>query len=159
MRPQTLSRTVGYTLVEMLLVISIIGILAAISLPRMGRIRDQSQLSSARTRFTRGVMAARQAAIQRGKHAFFNVENSVLWVYVDTDGDDDADVTVTPNTDITSLYGVTVTPSTKTTIEYDPRGIATQSDKQVFHFEHTSSGFKDSLCVSRLGNTIRTACP
>jgi len=153
------NRWVGYTLAEVMIVMAIIGILAAVSLPRMGRVRDQAQLTAAMTRFSRAVMAARQAAIQRGKRSYFKTQNDYVWVTVDTTGNNTDSVVVTAALSLSDLYRVNVTsPSGLTSIEYDPRGVSPQANKQVFVFAH-SGGRRDSLCVSRLGNTIRTACP
>ena len=150
----------GFTLAEVIIAIVIVGILTAMSLPRMGRLRDQSQLSNGMVRFTRAVMAARQAAIQRGKHSFFTNNSSVISVVVDTMGDNTNLVVITRPLDLVNQYGVRVTaPSGLTSIEYDPRGVSTQATKQIFIFTHISSGTTDSLCVSKLGNTIRSRCP
>lgn len=150
----------GYSLSEMLVVVAIIGILTTFSLPRLGHLRDQSKLANATSRFTRAVMAARQSAIQRGKRAYFKTNNNTLWVIVDTTGTNADSVIITRTVDLASQYGVTVSkPSGLTSIEYDPRGVATQATKQIFEFTHTTSGMIDSLCVSRLGNTIRERCP
>jgi len=147
-------------MIELLVVVSIIGVLVTFSLPRLVKLRDQGQLASATTRVTRAVMAARQAAIQRGKHAYFKHNNSSIWVIVDTTGINTDSVVVTGALDLNSLYGVRiVSPTGLTSIEYDPRGVSAQATKQVFAFVHTNSGMVDSLCVSKLGNTIRDRCP
>src|SRR5688572_18522573 len=86
MRLRRLWRKHGYTLAEVLIVVSIVGILAAVAMPRLGRIRDSGQMASATTRFTRAVMAARQASIQRGKRSYFKHEDNRIWVTLDTTG-------------------------------------------------------------------------
>jgi prepilin-type N-terminal cleavage/methylation domain-containing protein len=156
--PQLASRR-AYTLAELLITIAIVGVLMAISLPRYGRIRDQGQMASAMTRFTRAVMAARQSAIQRGRPAYFKTSDSQIWVTLDTTGNNTDSVIVTKVIDLTEAYNVEVTePAGLVAIQYDPRGVSTQASKQVFHFVH-GGGRRDSLCVSRLGNTIRERCP
>jgi prepilin-type N-terminal cleavage/methylation domain-containing protein len=160
MRPGRLHPKFGYTLAELLIVVAIVGIVTGISVPRLGRIRDQAQLAGATTRFTRAVFGARQAAIQRGKHAFFKHESNAITVYVDTIGDGSQSIIILPSLNLSKEYGVTVeSPTGATLIEYDPRGVATQATKKVFKFKHTASARQDSLCVSRLGNTIRNKCP
>lgn len=159
MRLSKLASRKAYTLAEVLITIAIIGILMGITLPRYGKIRDQGQMASAMTRFTRAVMAARQSAIQRGKPAYFKHDDSRIWVTLDTTGNNTDSVIVTSAIDLSTQYNVRVTePMGLVSIAYDPRGVSTQATKQVFHFEHTG-GRRDSLCVSRLGNTIRESCP
>jgi prepilin-type N-terminal cleavage/methylation domain-containing protein len=149
----------GYSLAEVIIVIVIIGVISAMSQPRLSRMRDKTRVYAATERFTRSVFAARQAAIQRGKHAYFKSNANKIWVTVDTTGLNTDSVIVNTTLDMSAAYGVTISPSTLVTIDYDPRGMATQASKQVFGFVHTASGYVDSLCVSKLGNTIRDRCP
>ncbi len=158
MRPGRFLPRAGITILELIMVIVIIGIISAISVPRMTTLKDQAQLSGATTRFSRAIMSARQAAIQRGRRSYFRHKSNAIWVIVYTTGNDSVIVSV-PYSLVTS-YGVEVTsPTGLSTIEYDPRGVAIQPEKKVFQFKHTRSGRIDSLCVSRLGNLIRTRCP
>jgi hypothetical protein len=128
--------------------------------PKLAKAKNQAQLTGAVTRFTRAVMTARQAAIQRGKTSYFRHSNNKFWVIVDTTGSLTDSVIIAQAYDLSSEYGVSVTaPAGVTSIQYDPRGVSTQSTKQVFAFKHSVSNTVDSLCISRLGNTIRERCP
>jgi len=150
----------GFSMIEVLTVMVIFGVVVTLALPKLVRLRDQGQLATAQNRFIRAVMAARQAAIQRGKHAYFKTSNSDIWVILDTTGINTDSVIITSKMNLGTEYGVSVTsPSGLTSIEYDPRGVSTQNTKQNFAFRHNTSGIVDSLCVSKLGNTIRDRCP
>ena len=150
----------GVTLAELMIVTSIIGIVASVSLPRISTIRDRASLSSATTRFTRAVIAARQAAIFRGAPAAFKTNGSTFWVALDTTGTGADSVVVTAPVDIERTYGVAVTASeTQTVIPFDPRGVSMQASERLYTFRHLASNAQTTICVSRLGNTIRERCP
>ncbi len=155
-----MKRRSGYTLMETLTVLAMIGTLTAIALPRLSAVRARAELSSASTRFTRGIMAARQTAILRGATSFFRLRDNTIWVALDTTGNNTDSVVVVPAYNLAAAYGVQVTSEVlEVTVPYDPRGVAMQAAEQVFTFRHQASGFETTLCVSRLGNTIREQCP
>ncbi|MEK7401998.1 MAG: GspH/FimT family pseudopilin [Gemmatimonadota bacterium] len=159
-RPHFRQARTGFSLAELLIAVAIMGILTAISLPKFGSLRKQVQLQSAMSHFTRLVMTARQTAIQRGKPAYFKTNGTLLWVTLDTTGNNTDSVVVVRALSLPTQYRVNITsPTGETSIRYDPRGIATQSAKTTFIFTHTTTDMLDSLCVSKLGNTIRARCP
>lgn len=150
----------GFSLAELLIVIVIIGILSAVALPRFGRLRAQAQMNSAMSHFQRLVMTARQAAINRGKPAYFKTDGTLLWVTLDTTGNNTDSVVVVRALSLPTAYRVTIeSPSGVTEVRYDPRGLSTSTSKTIFKFKHTITSTYDSLCVSKLGNTIREKCP
>ena len=149
----------AFSLIEVLVVIAIIGILSSVALPSFARARAQAELRSATNRFSRTVGVARQAAIMRGKRSYFKAENGMVWVTVDTGGAVADSVVVVSAFRLDSSYSLTaITPGEPASIEFDPRGVSTQASQRVFHFAHRT-GIRDSLCVSKLGNSIRTVCP
>lgn len=149
----------AFSMIEILVVIAIIGILSAVALPSLTRARYRAELASATNRFSRTVGVARQAAIMRGKPSYFKHSDGNVWVMVDTGGGVADSVIIVPAFRLDSTYNmVAITPADPAIIAFDPRGVSTQPSQKVFRFEHPS-GLQDSLCVSKLGNSIRTVCP
>ena len=149
----------GFSMVELLIVVVVIGIIVSMSMPSLSRARSRAALSSATARFARTVAVARQAAILRGKRSHFKMTDGLLWVTVDTGATAADSLVIVPPFRLDSSYELSaITPAGVTSIEFDPRGVSTQASQSVFRFIHPS-GLKDSLCVSKLGNSIRTVCP
>ena len=149
----------GFSLVELLIVVVVIGILVSMAMPSLSRARSRAALASATARFARTVGVARQAAILRGRHSQFKMTDGLLWVTVDTGATAADTLVIVPAFRLDSTYGLaSITPGGTTSIDFDPRGVSTQASQSVFRFNHPS-GLKDSLCVSKLGNSIRTVCP
>jgi prepilin-type N-terminal cleavage/methylation domain-containing protein len=149
----------AFSLIELLVVCALIGVMATMAMPSLGRATKRAELASATNRFSRTVTVARQSAIMRGKRSFFKVDNGTVWVTVDTGGTAADSVIIVRAFPLDSTYKLaSLSPTTAISIEFDPRGVATQPSKRVFQFVH-QSGLRDSLCVSKLGNSIRTVCP
>jgi prepilin-type N-terminal cleavage/methylation domain-containing protein len=152
-------RKSGFSLIELLIVVVVIGIMVSMAMPALGRARVRASLSSATARFSRTVGVARQAAILRGKRSHFRMTDGVVWVTVDTGSTPADSLVIVTAFPLDSTYGLAaITPAGVSSIEFDPRGVSTQPSRSVFRFVHPT-GAKDSLCVSKLGNSIRTVCP
>ena len=149
----------GFSMVELLIVVVVIGIMVSMAMPTLNRARSRAALASATARFARTVGVARQAAILRGKHSHFKMTDGMLWVTVDTGSTAADTLVIVPAFRLDSTYGLSaITPAGVTSLDFDPRGVSTQPSQSVYRFIHPS-GLKDSLCVSKLGNSIRTVCP
>ena len=146
----------GFTVIEAVMVVAIIGLLTLISYPRLAVLNATTDLHSAGHRLASTVTVARGAAIRRGRHAFFNQNGSTIWVTVDTGGIDPD--TVLGKVGLDSVYGVTIVrPTAPTVIDFDPRGIGNNSNTVMSKFYLSKNGYTDSVCVSRLGD-VRKGC-
>src|SRR5688500_9215331 len=152
-------RRSGFSLVELMLVVVVIGIMVSMEMPALSRARSRAALASATARFARPVGGARTAAIPRGKRSHCKMSAGLLRVTSATASTPADSLVIVQAFRLDSTYGLSgITPGGTTAIEFDPRGVSTQPSQRVFRFVHPS-GLQDSLCVSKLGNSIRTVCP
>jgi prepilin-type N-terminal cleavage/methylation domain-containing protein len=146
----------GFTVIELAMVVTMIGLLVLISFPRLAALNARTDLRSAGQRLASTVTVARGAAIRRGRHAFFNQDGSTIWVTVDTGGVNPD--TVLGKVSLDSTYGVSIVqPTAPTVIDFDPRGIGNNSNIVMSRFYLSKNGYTDSVCVSRLGD-VRKGC-
>lgn len=77
-------RTRGFTLIEMLIVMTLIGVVSAFSVPRVANTLRREAARSARREIATQVMRARNAAAQRGCRATLHINSSSdrVWVTV-----------------------------------------------------------------------------
>ena len=86
------NRRDGFTLVELMIVIAVIGILAAIAAPSYQTYMAQRRLNGAARHLAMHLMQARSQAITTNKKIFVNVLNNHQYCFViDEDGDETLD--------------------------------------------------------------------
>ena len=140
----------GFTAIEMALVTTIFGILAAVAYPKLTQVREQAALQGAKRHVITQLLAARSAAIQRGRTVQLRTVDNDLWVLTIVSG---TPTTVSAVASLDGSFGATVTPSAAS-ISFDARGFATGLPLTGAKFVIDRSGVRDSVCVTRFGTVV-----
>ena len=149
MRPFRQSRTAGFSLVEMLVVISMIGIMALIGWPKMARLLNRSQVKAARSEVVNKFNQTRMQAVQTGQIMRFRVQGDAIWAERFIDG-----VVVGGVQDLNAKFGVTTSSSpSPISIAIDPRGVTFTSTTQIIRLGRF--GARDSVVIIGYGGIQR----
>ena len=149
-----MSRRVGFTLIEMLIVVVIFGLLVLLAYPRASRALVKNNVRSARTSLANLFPKARAAAMQRGRRASvrFNGNNVVVTASPRTVAGPGTVDTLGGVQNLSSLYGVTVSRSSSVdSVAYDARGFAGDLGATSMTIWVTRSGTRDSVVIDGLG--------
>ena len=134
----------GFTLVETLIVVVLLGLIVLIGFPKISSAMSQSDLRSARTTLVNLAATARAAAVQTNRRTWIKFEGNTAYVLARprTDGAGGAAGadTVGAIQDLADQYKVAVT-SGLDSIQFDPRGFG------------TDLGGSNSIVVSRDGHS------
>jgi len=121
------TRTNGFTLIELMIVVTILGTLALIGLPRMRDGMTRSNVRGARTTLINLLSKARTAATQTNRVTLFKIQGNNAFVLARprlvAAAGSDAD-TLGAVQPLGALYGVTVTAAIDS-VRFDPRGLGT----------------------------------
>jgi prepilin-type N-terminal cleavage/methylation domain-containing protein len=152
------SRRVGFTLIEIMIVVVIFGIMVIVAYPKASRALVKNDVRSARTTLANTFSKARAVAMQgsRTGRVEFNGNNVLVTRSPRMDGvtaSGDRD-TVGGVQNLNSVYHVTLS-SSVASIAYDPRGFVTSGLSQPLKFYLTRSGKRDSLTVDYLGRVTK----
>lgn len=156
----------GFTLIEMMVVVAIIGITVAFAAPKIGSFRASSQMRSAKAQLASSVATARAASMQKGRPSTFKVTNNHLTVTVISDTSHTVSTTATSvltllsNVPLDDRFGVTLTVRTPadSVITFDARGFGTTGSSNRAVYVLTGNGISDSLCVSSRGLIMKNGC-
>lgn len=152
-----MSRRVGFTLIEILIVVVIFGLMVIVAYPKASRALLKNDVRSARTALANTFSKARAVAMQGSRTARVEINSSNVFVTasprVAPVAGSDRD-TVGGVQNLNSVYHVTLTPGTATVV-YDPRGFVTTGLGQPLKLYLTRSGTRDSLTVDYLGRVTK----
>jgi prepilin-type N-terminal cleavage/methylation domain-containing protein len=149
----------GFTTIEMVIVVVIIGVIAMIGFPKIRRTLDQTSVRSARVSLNAFAAEARAVAAQRGCHAvvhFAGGTTSRAWVTACPrlkPGAGTVD-TVAMIDDVGARFGVTMT-YTRDSVQYDPRGLSMDNATTIVRFTGNVAGNTDSILINNLGRVVR----
>ena len=146
-------RRAGFTFVEILMVMILMGLIFAIAFPKFGSLRARGNVLSAKQRVAATIAAARQSAIARGTPVKFVVAGDTILSVASPFGASDS---VQRAMSMMESYGTTLDgPDFEVT--FDPRGLATgfQDSKLVIV---NYQGRTDTLCVQKLGRVQMRNC-
>ena len=147
----------GFTLIEMLLVFVIMGIVLSMAAPKLQRAAGQMAVRNARHEVSAMISLTRAVAVQNGRRATFVQEGNVI--QVDLSRGYGTAVDIVAERDLGTQYGVTVGPSEKLEIPFDPRGFAIPSSTDEPRIiEIKRDDFADEVCVIGLGKISTDKC-
>lgn len=148
-----LTKRAGFTFIEILIVMVIIGIVAAVSIPRLRGSQNSLNVRSARAAMQTLVAKTRAAAIQRGCAATLHLVAGQAWVTTcrirTTGGTLD---TLGGIENLASRYNVTMAQSADS-LRFDARGINSLFQATTVRF--TSSSVTDSVRINTVGKVVR----
>ncbi|MGH7562771.1 MAG: pilus assembly FimT family protein [Gemmatimonadales bacterium] len=148
MRLSRLRSTAGFSLVEMLIVVAVIGLMMLLAWPRITAIYDRSQVRGARNVVINKFNTARIQARQSGMTTRFQQNGNLVWV--ERDNGLGGWVTVGGVQNMNAVYGVTIPDVNMLTI--DPRGLAQGTPITI---RMGRAGIRDSVVFSGYGGISR----
>ena len=144
----------GFTTIEMVIVVVLIGIIAAIGFPKIRRSLDKANVRSARAAVGTLAATARAAAIQRGCPGVihFVATNATVWVTTNCPTKVD---TVSGVQQLATRFNVTLTAS-RDSVRYDPRGLSLDNlaSNTVITFTCSVGSNVDSTVINPLGKVV-----
>ena len=143
----------GFSLIELLVALTIVGIMAAVAMPRMRQGMIKDSIRSARRNVSTHLSQARAVATIRGCRSVFHIAaGSIPRVWVTVCKKDGTGVDTVGSVDrLADLYGVGLQ-QVGDSVTFAPTGIALGSAWVKMRF--SKSSFGDSLTISPVGRAV-----
>ncbi|MEY4857480.1 MAG: hypothetical protein RL409_2491 [Gemmatimonadota bacterium] len=154
-----LRRRLGFTMIEVLLVVGVAAIMSAMVVPRMTTIKASSSMRAARQQLTAVFAAARAAALQKGKISTLTLDGSSARVSVQS-GLNGTVVNVFGPIKLDTEFGVSLTALSDSpiTINFDARGMLTPTPASNLKYQLSTAAASDTLCISPAGIIMPKGC-
>jgi prepilin-type N-terminal cleavage/methylation domain-containing protein len=152
------ARRRGFSLVEMLIVVVMIGIMVGIGLPKMRTGMINNNVRAARTALINMIAAARNAGTQTNRSTWIRIQGNRALVLARPRRDGVNTLTINADTigpvqNLGQLYGVTVTASPADSFRFNPT--LTSLDVVGTTFTISRSGHVETVAVDGVGRVIK----
>ncbi len=150
----------GFTLIEMLIVVSLTALLAMMTAPRFTTLMQRSSLRSSRQTIESMIATARAGAIQKGRNATFWVNGQQMGVRAVIDDAGTTTNLIAPIR-LDSIHKgmkLTLGGSADTAIVFSSRGYASPRLGGTVIYRLTMGSKSDSTCISTIGHILGQAC-
>jgi prepilin-type N-terminal cleavage/methylation domain-containing protein len=149
----------GFSLVEMLLVITIIGLVGMIAIPRMRDSVERTNVRAAQVALANSIARTRATAVARGCPATFNITTGTagkMWItacQTTNVGAGGATETVGNVDSLAARYKVSIA-SNVASFVFDRRGLRTDYNLSTIRVQSNNSTRLDSIQVNQVGRVI-----
>jgi len=148
-------RTRGFTFIEVLIVMVLIGIIAALGIPRIRDAIQKNNVRGARAALGTLVAKARGAAVQRGCRSaihFTSGTAGTVWITACKVSNSALTDTLGSVEQLAVRYNLTLTAGADS-VTFMPNGVSPDNVMTVIRF--TSNGISDSVMINQVGKVVR----